>query len=54
MTKELETLKVSLQNNIEDTTYWLENAPSDADFHWHEGYRTALKEVLKAINDTEE
>jgi hypothetical protein len=54
MSKELEKLKASLQENIDDTTYFLENAPSDADWHYHIGYRTALKEVLDAINVKED
>jgi hypothetical protein len=54
MTKELERLKASLEENIDDTNHWLENAPTDTDWHWHVGYRTALQEVLKAIKDTEE
>ena len=53
MTKELEGLKVSLQENIDDTNYWIEQAPTDADFHWHVGYRSALKEVLDAITVSE-
>ena len=49
MTKELERLKVSLQESIDDTNELLKEAPTDADYHWHVGYRTALKEVLDAI-----
>jgi hypothetical protein len=47
--EELERLKVSLQENIDDTNYWVENAPTDDDWHWHVGYRTALKEMLEIL-----
>lgn len=53
MSKELERLKVSLQESIDDTNHWIEQAPTDADFHWHVGYRSALKEVLSAITLSE-
>lgn len=47
--KELERLIASLEENIEDTNYWLENAPNDANWHWHAGYKTALKEILNIL-----
>lgn len=53
MSKELETLKASLELIIDETNDLIEHAPTDADFHWHVGYRTALKEVLEAINSSE-
>lgn len=53
MSKELERLKVSLQESIDDTNELLKVAPTDADFHWHVGYRSALKEVLDAITVSE-
>lgn len=58
MLKELERLKVSLQENIDDTNYRIESGAenptwTDADWHWHIGYRTALKEVLSAITFSE-
>ena len=53
MSKELKRLKASLQENIDDTNKWLEDAPTDADWHWHVGYKTALKEVLSAITFSE-
>lgn len=54
--KELERLMVSLQENIDDTTYWIESGSenptwTDADWHWHVGYRTALKEMLNILKD---
>lgn len=54
--KELERLKESLQENIDDTTHWIESGdlPTDNDWYWHIGYRTALKEmleILKTIGD---
>ena len=52
--KELETLRVSLELIIEETNDLMKHAPTDADFHWHVGYKTALKEVLKAIKEKEE
>ncbi len=58
MLKELERLKASLQENIDDTNYWIESGAenptwTDADWYWHVGYRTALKEVLSAITVSE-
>tara|TARA_R110000868_G_scaffold45944_1_gene152128 strand:+ start:1714 stop:1902 length:189 start_codon:yes stop_codon:yes gene_type:complete len=58
MSKELERLKVSLQINIDDTNHCIELGAenptwTDADWHWHVGYRTALKEVLEAITVSE-
>jgi len=51
MTKELETLKTSLELIIDETNDLIEHAPTDKDFHWHVGYRTALQEVLKAFEE---
>lgn len=49
--KELERLMVSIKDNIDDTTYWIESGdlPTDTDWHWHVGYRTALKEMLDIL-----
>lgn len=54
--KELERLMVSLQENIDDTTYWIESGSenstwTDDDWYWHVGYRTALKEMLNILKD---
>lgn len=49
MIKELETLKASLELIIDETNDLIDNAPNDADFYWHVGYRSAMKEVLEAI-----
>lgn len=54
--KELERLKESLQENIDDTTHWIESGdlPTDNAWYWHIGYRAALKEmleILKTIGD---
>jgi hypothetical protein len=54
MIKELETLKVSLELIIDETNDLIKDAPNDADFHWHVGYKSALKEVLEAIKEREE
>jgi len=54
MVKELETLKASLELIIDETNDLIDNAPNDADFHWHVGYRAALKEVLEAITKERE
>jgi hypothetical protein len=48
--KELERLKQSLKENIDDTNYWVEHAPTEQDWHFHIGYRSALKEVLQVLN----
>lgn len=54
MPKELETLKASLESLIDETNDLIEHAPTDADYHWHVGYRAGLKEVLDAIKQKEE
>jgi methionine synthase II (cobalamin-independent) len=54
MIRKLETLKASLELIIDETNDLIKDAPTDADFHWHVGYRSALKEVLEAIKEEEE
>ena len=54
MIRELKTLKASLELIIDETNDLIKDAPTDADFHWHVGYRSALKEVLEAIKEEEE
>jgi hypothetical protein len=52
--KQLKGLMISLEENIEDTDYWIDHAPTAEDWHWHVGYRSALKEMLAILKTIEE
>ena len=50
--EKIKALKQSLIENIENVQSWIEDPRiKDRDFHWHVGFKCALKEVLQAIEE---
>lgn len=51
--EKIKALKQSLIENIENVQSWIDDPemPGDYRWHWHVGFRDALKEVLQAIEE---
>ena len=50
--EKLKALKQSLIENIENVQSWIDDPEiKESDWHWHIGFKSALKEVLCAIEE---